>query len=132
MSQRSGFVLDFSVNLSYTESCLCLCLCNFHWTGITDVVSCNHVWLCEPVEYRTITHQVPLSMGFSRQEYWSGLPFLPLENLSDPGIEPISLTSPALAFMLFIISTTWEAVYQVTNSKRKYFWKKLLTHSIFF
>ena len=41
----------------------------------------------------TVAHQAPLSMGFSRQEYWSGLPCPPLGNLPDPGIEP---TSPAL------------------------------------
>ena len=41
----------------------------------------------------TIAHQAPLSMGFSRQEYWSGLPFPPPESLPDPGIEP---GSPAL------------------------------------
>ena len=38
----------------------------------------------------TITHQAPLSMGFPRQEYWSGLPFLSPEDLPDPGIEPAS------------------------------------------
>ena len=38
-----------------------------------------------------------LSMGFSRQEYWSGLPCLPPGDLPGPGIEPVSLTSPALA-----------------------------------
>ena len=37
-----------------------------------------------------IAHQAPLSMGFSRQEYWSGLPFLSPEDLPDPGIEPMS------------------------------------------
>ena len=41
--------------------------------------------------YGTIAHQAPLSMGFSRQEYRSGLPLHPLEDLSDPGIEPVSL-----------------------------------------
>ena len=41
----------------------------------------------------TIAHQTPLSMGFSRQERWSGLPCLPLGDLPDPGIEP---GSPAL------------------------------------
>ena len=40
---------------------------------------------------------IPLSMEFSRQEYWSGLPFPPPEDLADPGIEPVSLASPALA-----------------------------------
>ena len=42
--------------------------------------------------------QAPLSMGFSRQKYWSGLPCPPPEDLSDPGIEPTSLRSPALEF----------------------------------
>ena len=45
----------------------------------------------------TISCQAPLSMRFSRQEYWSGLPCPPPEDLPDPGIEPESLTSPALA-----------------------------------
>ena len=38
----------------------------------------------------TVAHQAPLSIGFPRQEYWSGLPFLPLGGLPDPGIEPRS------------------------------------------
>ena len=42
----------------------------------------------------TVACQAPLSMEFSRQEYWSGLPFPPPEDLPDPGIEPVS---PALA-----------------------------------
>ena len=41
----------------------------------------------------TVAHQAPLSMGFSRHEYWSGLPSPPPEDLPDPGIEP---GSPAL------------------------------------
>ena len=44
----------------------------------------------------TVAHQVPLSMSFSRQEYWSGLPFPPPEDLPDPGIESMSSASPAL------------------------------------
>ena len=38
----------------------------------------------------TIADQAPLSMGFPRQEYWSGLPFPSLGDLPDPGIEPVS------------------------------------------
>ena len=38
----------------------------------------------------TVARQVPLSVGFSRQEYWSGLPCPPPGNLPDPGIEPVS------------------------------------------
>ena len=45
----------------------------------------------------TAAYQAPPSMGFSREEYWSGLPFSPPEDLPDPGIEPTSLVSPALA-----------------------------------
>ena len=49
----------------------------------------------------TVAHQAPLSMGFSRQEYWSGLPFPPPGHLPDPGIEP---ASPALAGGFFTTS----------------------------
>ena len=45
----------------------------------------------------TIVHQAPLSMGFFRQEYWSELTFLSPGDLPDPGIEPMSPVSPALA-----------------------------------
>ena len=45
----------------------------------------------------TVAHQAPLSTGFSRQEYWSGLPFLSPGDLPDPGLEPESTKSPALA-----------------------------------
>ena len=44
----------------------------------------------------TVAHQAPLSMGFFRQEYWSGLPCAPLGDLSGPGIEPATPTSSAL------------------------------------
>ena len=45
----------------------------------------------------TVPCQAPLSMGFSRQEYWSELPFPLLGDLPNPGIEPTSPTSPVLA-----------------------------------
>ena len=50
----------------------------------------------------------PLSMGFSRQEYWSGLSCPPPGDLPNPGTEPVSLVSPALAGEFFTTSTTWE------------------------
>ena len=59
---------------------------------------------------QTVALQAPLSMGFSRQEYWSGLPFPTPGDLSNPGIKPTSLTSPALAGGFFTTSTTWEAL----------------------
>ena len=46
----------------------------------------------------TVAHQAPLSMGFSRQEYWSGLPFPSPGDLPDPGIKPRSPASQADAF----------------------------------
>ena len=48
------------------------------------------------VTLRTVAHQAPLSMGFSRQEYWSGLLCPPPWDLPDPGTEPVSPASPAL------------------------------------
>ena len=58
----------------------------------------------------TAAHQAPLSMGFSRQEYWSGLPCPPLGDLPNPRIEPASPMSPALAGRFFTTSATWEAL----------------------
>ena len=52
----------------------------------------------------TVAHQTPLSIGFFRQEYLNRLPFPSLGNLSNPGIEPMSLTFPALVGRFFI---TW-------------------------
>ena len=61
----------------------------------------------------TVTHQAPLSVGFSRQEYWNWLPRPPPRDLPDPGIEPGSLTSPAVVdcFLSFFSTSTtsWEA-----------------------
>ena len=51
-----------------------------------------------------VAHQAPLSLEFSRQEYWSEWPCLPPGNLSDPGIELMSLMSPALPRSFFTIS----------------------------
>ena len=56
----------------------------------------------------TVAHQAPLSMGFSRQEYWNALPFPPPGDLPKPGIQPTSLVSPALAGGFFTTSTTRE------------------------
>ena len=55
----------------------------------------------------TAAYQAPPSMGFSRQDYWSGLPFAPSEDLPDPGIEAVSLVSPKLAGRFFTTSATY-------------------------
>ena len=54
----------------------------------------------------TVACQAPLSMGFSKQEYWSGFPCPPPGDLLDPGIKPTSLLSPALAGGFFTTSTS--------------------------
>ena len=51
---------------------------------------------------RIVAYQAPLSMEFSRQEYWSGWPFPIQGDLPNPGNEPVSLASPALAGGFFI------------------------------
>ena len=61
-----------------------------------------------------VARQAPLSREFSRQEYWSELPLSTLGDLFNPGIEPVSLESPALASGFFILIFlyhygTWEA-----------------------
>ena len=67
------------------------------------------VWVCPVVSSAgtrwTVAHQVPLSMGLSRQEYWTGLPFPPPGDLPDPGIQPRSPESPASAGRFFIAET---------------------------
>ena len=53
----------------------------------------------------TITHQAPLSMGFPRQEYWSGLPCAPPGDLPNLGIKPLSPASPELQVDFFFFFT---------------------------
>ena len=57
----------------------------------------------------TVACQNPLSMGFFRQEYLSGLPCSPPGHLPDLGIQPVFLTSPVLAGGFFTTAATWEA-----------------------
>ena len=64
------------------------------WTELNMYCMLHHVWSF--MTPWTVTHQSPLSMGFSRQEYWRGLPCLLPGDLPNPGIEPTSLASPAL------------------------------------
>ena len=65
---------------------VCLCVCMFLYVLSRSVVSDSATpW--------TVAHQTPLSMGFSRQEYWSGLPFPTPGDLLGPETEPTSLVS---------------------------------------
>ena len=58
-----------------------------------------------------VAHQAPLSMVFSREAYWSGLPCLLPGDLPNPGIKPMTLTSRVLAGGFFTTNTTWEAPF---------------------
>ena len=58
----------------------------------------------------TVVLQAPLSIGFSKQEYWSGLSCPPPGDLPDPRTEPASLVAPALAGRFFTTSATWKAL----------------------
>ena len=62
---------------------------------LSRTVVLKHFWLCV-IPWAVALHS-PLAMRFSRQEYWSGLPFSTLGDLPDPGIETVSLASPVLA-----------------------------------
>ena len=67
----------------------------------------------------TVARQAPLSTGFSRPEYWSGLPCPPPGDLPNPGIKPTSFMPPALAGGLFTTSATWEALFPPPSSFRR-------------
>ena len=89
----------------------------------------SHVQLFETLW--TIAHQTLLSMGFPRQYYWSGLPLPSLGDLPDPGIEPASLRSPALAGKFFTTGATWE-IYLLLNINTTFFSSIILIYFIFY
>ena len=95
LSLHSHFYLEFS---DFLPKALTFC---FHICA----QSLSHVRLFTTPW--TIAHQAPLSMEFSRQENWTGLPFPHLEHLAHSGIEPVSLVYPALASWFFTTSATW-------------------------
>ena len=83
---------------------------NFHHGEVLMLLcakSLSRVWFF--VNPWTVASQAPLSLGFSRQEYWSGLPCPPPGDLPDPGIKPVSLMPPALTARFFTTSATWKA-----------------------
>ena len=76
----------------------------------------SRVWLLAILW--TVTHQAPLSMEFSRQEYWNRLPYPPPGDLANPGIKSMSLVSPALAYKVFTTG----------NSFLKLSWFSIICH----
>ena len=72
----------------------------------------------------TIAHQAPLSVGFPRQEYWSGLSFSSPGDLLDSGLELASLASPALASGFFTMEPPGKPPLEQILSQPQYFFKK--------
>ena len=91
---------NFSVSLpmSMIPAFVCICAKSLQWC----------LTLCHPVD--PVAHQSPLSTGFSRQEYSSGLLCPPPGDLPKPEMEPTSLTSPTLAGRFFATSAIWEVL----------------------
>ena len=108
---------SFSFSISPSNDYSALISFRFDWFDLLAVprvtsylskvlVTQSCLTFCDSLDF---TRQAPLSMGFSRQEHWSGLPCPLPEDLPDPGTKPGSLASPAVASRFFTISTTWEA-----------------------
>ena len=84
--KKFNYIQKGKANMAKFHQCMKLCermLSRFSYVRLFAIL-----W--------TVAHQVPLSMGFSRQEYWSGLPCPPPGDLPHPGIFPMSPASPAL------------------------------------
>ena len=99
------FILKIFIGC-FTMLCYFLLYCKGNQLWVAGAQS--RLTLCVPWP---VAHQAPLSMGFSRQEYWNRLPFPPPGDPPDAGIKPTSLVSPALAGGFFTTLTTWEALY---------------------
>ena len=98
---------DWCVSISsfYESVCVCVCVCVCMLSHSVTSNSFATPW--------TSVHQAPLSMGFSRQESWRGLPFPSPGDLPDPGVEPASLAPPVFH------CATWEAPSFYTGDASK-------------
>ena len=83
-----------------------------HWI-LVCAQSCSLVWL-------STTYQAPLSLEFSRQEYWRGLPFPSPGDLPDPGIEPESSVSTALAGRFFTTESPGKPTWMLVSPSDSY------------
>ena len=98
----------FYVNYLYICVCVCVCLCVC--VSVPVVFDSAIPW--------TVSCQAPLSMEFSRQEYWSGLPFPSLGDFPNPGIKPVSLACPALAGRFFTTESSGKHISIISQFKR--------------
>ena len=98
-------VIIFLKEYIYIYLNICACL---HDKSLQSYRTLSTLW--------TVAHQVPLFMGFSRQEYWSGLPCPPSEDRPNPGIKLTSACVSCIAGRLFTHWATWEAQGMSTDS----------------
>ena len=116
ISASVGHPMAFSLGESLSPASLCLSLIK---TSVIGRSACgllpqSCLTLCDPLDfshYSPAPDQDPLSMGFSRQEHWSGLPFPPPGAFPNLGIKPASPMSPALASRFSSTSTTYVLLY---------------------
>ena len=119
-ARLTGWSCSWDVNLGFDTAWQLLVWCTTTQVGCACVLSC--VWLF--VTPQTVAHQAPLSVGFSGQEYWSGLPFPPPGDLPNPGIEPMSLVSPAMAGRFFTTAPRGKPLLGEDGSYHAHGWKQ--------
>ena len=112
---RGTQVMHFDPYLNLTIVWVLLDIINFYFIAPTaeHIIACmlncfSHIQLF--VIPWTVACQAPLSVAFSRQEYWSGFPCPPPGDLPIPGNESVDLASPALSDRFFTIYATWETL----------------------
>ena len=120
----------FPLALLLLKSCLFCCILTgadyFVYVPACSVAkSC--LTLCDPV---TVVRQAPLSMGFYRQEYWSGLPIPLPGDLSNQGVEPTSPASPILAGRFFTAESPWKLDFVYTYWLFKFLFKNCLPQTL--
>ena len=84
-------------------------------TYSTIVFMLNLPVVSDSLTLQTVAYQVPLSMGFSRQEYWSRLPFPTPRDLPDPGIKPTPPAYPLFASGFFTTEPPGKPPWWITN-----------------
>ena len=94
--------------IMYMYMCVCISACSSRFSHVRFFVT---PW--------TVARQTPLSMRFSRQEYWSGLPCPPLGDLPDPGIETAAPAAPALQ------ADSWLLSHQGSQVIFTYYWVEI-------
>ena len=100
--------------------CVCACACT---------LTLSYVWFF--ANPWTVACQAPLCLGFSRQEYWSWLPFPTPGNLPDPEIETPSLVSPAQAGRFFTTVPLWKPLFlSIPVLKPGWRWWRILNSSV--